>query len=69
LLHHGARINEEDGQKMTLLERAAIHKFDGRAIGYLFGNGTKCDLGNSDVKRVEHAQLLNKISGMLKHSR
>lgn len=54
---------------MNPLAKAAIHNFDGRAIGYLFGNGTKCDLGNSDVKRVEHAQLLKKISGTLKHGR
>jgi hypothetical protein len=41
---------------MIPLEKAAIHRFDGEAIGYLFGNGTKCDLGNSDVKRrVERA--------------
>jgi ankyrin repeat protein len=70
LLRHGAGINEEDDQKMTPLAKAAIHKFNGRVIGYLLENGAKCDLGNSDVKRrVERAQLLQKISETLKLGR
>jgi ankyrin repeat protein len=67
LLRHGAEINEEDDQKMIPLAKAAIHKFNGRVIRYLLDNGAKCDLGNSDVKRrVERAQLLQKISETLK---
>jgi ankyrin repeat protein len=70
LLHHGAGINEENDQKMTPLAKAAIHKFNGRVIGYLLENGAKCDLGTSDVKRrVERAQRLQKISETLKLGR